>query len=314
MKVIFMGTPEFAVSTLEACMEYHEVVCVFTQPDRPSGRGKKLTPPPIKSLADKHGIPVFQPERIKKDEWVNKIIELEADVIVVVAYGQILSKAILEAPKYGSINVHASLLPKYRGAAPINWSIVRGETETGITTMQMDVGLDTGDMLLKKVVQITPEMNAGQLHDILSEEGASLLIETLAKIEEGGLDPQPQNHDESTYAPMIYKNMANLEWSLDAEDIANKIRGFNPWPVCYTTYAEKRLKIFSAIPVAALDEPASNYGIGAIVAVSSDDFTVKCGKGYLSVKEIQYGNGKRMPVKAFLLGHQMVVGTQLKEE
>ena len=314
MKVLFMGTPDFAVGTLAACIEHHQVIGVFTQPDRPSGRGKKLTPPPIKILADSHGIPVYQPERIKNEEWVNRIIALNPDVIVVVAYGQILSKAILEAPKYGAINVHASLLPKYRGAAPLNWAIVRGESVSGITTMQMDVGLDTGDMLLKKEVEITSEMNAGQLHDILAAEGAVLLIKTLEQIEQGSVQPIPQNHDASTYAPMIYKNMANLDWSQSAVAISNQIRGFNPWPVCYTTYDEKRLKIFSAKAVAAPGDIASTSVAGEIVAVSPEDFIVKCGEGYLSVLEIQYGNGKRMPVKAFLLGHPMAIGRHLKEE
>jgi len=314
MKVLFMGTPEFAVNTLKACIEHHEVIGVFTQPDRPSGRGKKLTPPPIKILANAHHIPVYQPERIKNEEWVDKIIALKPDVIVVVAYGQILSKAILEAPKYGAINVHASLLPKYRGAAPINWAIVRGESVSGITTMQMDIGLDTGDMLLKKEVAITDGMTAGELHDLLSLEGASLLIETLSRIELGTVEPEPQNDEASTYAPMIYKQMAQIDWSQSAVALSNLIRGFNPWPVCYTAYDQKRLKIYSAKPKMTVDGVETASENGEVVAVSQDDFTVKCGEGYLSVTEIQYGNGKRMPVKAFLRGHKMTIGSHLKEE
>ena len=309
MRIVFMGTPDFAVETLKRCLEKHEVLGVFTQPDRPSGRGKKLTPPPVKVLAESQGINVYQPEKIKKENWVEIIKSLEPDALVVVAYGQILSKEILETPKYGSINVHASLLPKYRGAAPINWAIINGESKSGVTTMLMDVGLDTGDMLLKCDVDITNQMTAGELHDILAHKGADLLIETLKGIETGKITPEKQDHSLSNYAPMIQKEMANISWSDDAISIQRRIRGFNPWPVCYTHYEGNRIKLYTSEVIS--EETEGNDG--EITEVLNDSFIVKCGKGSLKVTELQYGNGKRMPVKAFLLGNTIEKGKILKE-
>lgn len=312
MRIVFMGTPEIALETLKACIDQHDVIGVFTQPDRPSGRGKKLTPPPVKVLAASHGIPVFQPEKIKSGHWADEIRDLKPDVLVVIAYGQILSKEILEIPKYGAINVHASLLPAYRGAAPINWVLVNGETESGVTTMQMDVGLDTGDMLLKAKIDLPSDMTAGQLHDQLGSMGAKLLIETLEGLENGSLEPEVQDDDRSSYAPMIHKEMANINWQDSAENIHNRVRGFNPWPTCFTLLNDKRMKVFQTQVIEDIE--VDHHGQpGEIVQVNKDAFVVACGKGYLKVLEIQYGNGKRMSVQAFLLGNTLELGSILKE-
>lgn len=229
MKVVYMGTPDFAVPTLERLIEKHEVAAVLTQPDKPKGRGQKMQYTPVKEVAVKFNIPVYQPLNLKTDEeCISKLKDINPDVIIVVAYGQILSKEILDIPRYGCINVHASLLPELRGAAPINWSIIRGNNKTGITTMKMDVGLDTGDMLLKKEVEIKESETAGELHDKLMEIGAELLIETLQKIETGEISPEAQIHELSSYAPMLDKELGHIDWSLDAGSIHNLIRGVTP--------------------------------------------------------------------------------------
>lgn len=308
MRVIFMGTPDFAVETLRKLIEVHEVVGVFTQPDKPKGRGKKLTPPPVKEVAEGYSIPVFQPVKVREPEWVEKIHSLNPDVIVVVAYGQILSQSILDIPRYGCINVHASLLPKYRGAAPINWAIVHGETESGVTTMQMDAGLDTGDMLLKESVEITGDMTAQLLHDRLSAVGAGLLIETLRLAEKNALEPEKQNNDQSSYAPMMSKKVSLIDWTESARQISNKVRGFNPWPVAYTTYMDQTLKIYKSH---FRDGNGSGKDPGTVVEIAKDSFSVATGEGVLVVEEIQWGSGKRMPVAAFLLGHKLEKGQQL---
>lgn len=318
MKIIFMGTPDFAVSTLEACIKHHEVVGVFTQPDKPKGRGKQMAKPPIKEVAEAHDIPVFQPERIKKGDWTTFLRELAPECIVVVAYGQLLSKEILEIPKYGCINVHASLLPKLRGAAPINWAIVNGETESGVTTMRMDVGLDTGDMLLKEVIQIDDEMTAGELHDHLANMGAELLVKTLEGLEVNSIIPEKQNDDNFTYAPMLNKELARIDWRLSAKSIKNLIRGFNPWPVAHTVYQEKTLKIYkaNALTLGNLDESELiNYNKisehGSVIGVRKNSILVKAESSILELIEIQWGSAKRMPCGAFLLGHSIEIGAQL---
>lgn len=305
MRVVFMGTPEFSVQTLEALLEKHNVVGVFTQPDKPSGRGKKLTAPPVKQVATHHGLKIYQPDRIKTDSWVEVLKDLSPDVIVVVAYGQILSKEILEIPRLGCVNVHASLLPKYRGAAPINWAIVNGETESGVTTMQMDEGLDTGDMLLKESVPITAEMNAQMLHDALATLGAKLLIKTLDQFEKNGITPTPQDSDLSSYAPMLSKDVSKLDWTETAKQIVDKVRGFDPWPVAHTTWQGKMLKIFKASVSECLDE---NLLPGRVVDLTKEAIVVSAGHSAVAVKEIQWGSGKRMPVEAFLLGHDVKLG------
>ncbi|GAU78743.1 methionyl-tRNA formyltransferase [Fusibacter sp. 3D3] len=317
MKIIFMGTPDFAVGTLEACIEHHEVIGVFTQPDKPKGRGKQMAKPPVKVIAEAHDIPVFQPERIKKGDWTQLISDLAPDCIVVVAYGQLLSKAILEIPKYGCVNVHASLLPKLRGAAPINWAIVNGETETGVTTMLMDAGLDTGDMLLKSVVQIDDEMMAGELHDQLASMGAELLMKTLEGLSNHSIIPEKQEDSKSTYASMLNKDLARINWKASAKSICNLIRGFNPWPVAHTVYEEKTLKIYKANALTLSDLDAIELmrynGInesGKVIGVRKNSVLVKADASVLEVLELQWGSAKRMSCSAFLLGHAIEIGAQ----
>lgn len=315
MKILFMGTPDFAVMTLQACIESHEVVAVFTQPDKPKGRGNLVTPPPIKVVAERHQIPVLQPDKIRKGEWPDKIRAYAPDVIVVVAYGQLLSQEILDIPKYGSINVHASLLPKYRGAAPINWAIANGETITGVTTMMMDAGLDTGDMLLKTEVAITDDMNAQMLHDALAQAGSSLLIKTLKQIEAGTLIREKQNDSASCYAPMMNKEISKIDWQMTSTEIRNRIRAFNPWPIAHTTLGDIPLKVFEA-SIIALDEASdwqsSQARVGVIVHIDKNGIYVKTGDGYIRIDVLQWGSHKRMSTQAFLLGNDVAIGTELK--
>lgn len=305
MKVVYMGTPDFAVPTLERLIEKHEVAAVLTQPDKPKGRGQKMQYTPVKEVAVKFNIPVYQPLNLKTDEeCVEKIKDINPDVIVVVAYGQILSKEILDIPRYGCINVHASLLPELRGAAPINWSIIRGNNKTGITTMKMDVGLDTGDMLLKEEVEIKESETAGELHDKLMEIGAELLIETLEKIEAGQISPKAQIHELSSYAPMLNKELGHIDWSLDAGSIHNLIRGVTPWPCAYSFYNNTIIKIWNAEK--GMDKDYNNPG--EIVDVSKDGIRVACGKGSILIKELQEVGGKRMSVSSYLNGHTISRG------
>lgn len=315
MKILFMGTPDFAVETLQACIESHEVVAVFTQPDKPKGRGNLVTPPPIKVVAEKHQIPVLQPERIRKGEWPDIIRVYAPDVIVVVAYGQLLSQEILDIPKFGSINVHASLLPKYRGAAPINWAIANGETITGVTTMMMDAGLDTGDMLLKTEVAITDDMNAQVLHDALAQAGSSLLIKTLEQIEAGTLKREKQDDSASCYAPMMNKEISKISWQMTSKEIRNRIRAFNPWPIAHTSLGDIPLKVFEA-SIIALDEAVewqkSQASVGTIVHIDKIGIYVKTGDGYIRIDVLQWGSHKRMSTQAFLLGNDVAIGTELK--
>lgn len=305
-----MGTPDFAVETLKNCIKWHDVLAVFTQPDKPKGRGNKLTAPPIKEMALVHQIPVFQPDKIRKENWVETIKAINPDIIVVVAYGQLLSKEILEIPRYGCINVHASLLPKYRGAAPINWAIVNGEKVTGITTMQMDVGLDTGDMLLKREIEITENMNAHDLHDALSLIGADLLIETLEAIENDSITKIPQEHDLSSYAPMMNKALARINWHLPARDIYNFVRGFNPWPIAHTTLNQEVMKVFSGYVKEKNVEETLPFG--SIVQADKEGIVVNTGHHYFVITELQLGSSKRMSTQAFLLGKSIELGTQLE--
>ena len=315
MKILFMGTPDFAVETLQACIESHEVVAVFTQPDKPKGRGNLVTPPPIKVVAERHQIPVLQPDRIRKGEWPDTIRAYAPDVIVVVAYGQLLSQEILDIPKFGSINVHASLLPKYRGAAPINWAIANGETITGVTTMMMDAGLDTGDMLLKTEVAITDDMNAQALHDVLAKAGSSLLIKTLEQIESGTLKREKQDDSASCYAPMMNKEISKINWQMTSTEIRNRIRAFNPWPIAHTTLGDIPLKVFEASTI-ALDDASewqnSQASVGTIVHIDKIGIYVKTGDGYIRIDVLQWGSHKRMSTQAFLLGNDVAIGTELK--
>lgn len=309
MRVIFMGTPDFAVPSLEALLTKHEVVLVVTQPDKPKGRGKKMVPTPVKACALEHGIPVLQPEKVKEPEFVEQLRSYEPDLIAVTAFGQILSEPILEMPKYGCINVHGSLLPKYRGAAPMQWSIIDGEKVIGITTMYMAKGLDSGDMLLKAEVEITDEDTFATIHDKMAVTGANLLLDTLDQLEAGTLERIPQDHDAATYAPMITKETGHIDWSKNRQDIINLIRGLNPVPAAYTIYEEEVLKIFGA---SLSDVQADSAANGEIVAVVKKGFVVKCGDGCLLITEVQARGGKRMMTDAYLRGHAMKEGILLQ--
>ncbi|WP_337927357.1 methionyl-tRNA formyltransferase [Anaerotignum lactatifermentans] len=309
MRVIFMGTPDFAVPSLEALLTKHEVVLVVTQPDKPKGRGKKMVPTPVKACALEHGIPVLQPEKVKEPEFVEQLRSYEPDLIAVTAFGQILSEPILEMPKYGCINVHGSLLPKYRGAAPMQWSIIDGEKVTGITTMYMAKGLDSGDMLLKAEVEITDEDTFATIHDKMAVTGANLLLDTLDQLEAGTLERIPQDHDAATYAPMITKETGHIDWSKNRQDIINLIRGLNPVPAAYTIYEEEVLKIFGAV---VSDVQADGAANGEIVAVVKKGFVVKCGDGCLLITEVQARGGKRMMTDAYLRGHAVKEGILLQ--
>lgn len=309
MRVIFMGTPDFAVPSLEALLTKHEVVLVVTQPDKPKGRGKKMVPTPVKACALEHGIPVLQPEKVKEPEFVEQLRAYEPDLIAVTAFGQILNEPILEMPKYGCINVHGSLLPKYRGAAPMQWSIIDGEKVTGITTMYMAKGLDSGDMLLKAEVEITDEDTFATIHDKMAVTGANLLLDTLDQLEAGTLERIPQDHDAATYAPMITKETGHIDWSKNGRDIINLIRGLNPAPAAYTIYEEEVLKIFGA---AFSDVQADGAANGEIVAVTKKGFVVKCGDGCLLITEVQARGGKRMMTDAYLRGHAVKEGILLQ--
>ena len=297
MRILFMGTPDFAVSSLKALIKAnYEIVGVFTQPDKPKGRGNKMQFSPVKELALESGLEVFQPKTLKDEEVQNSIKELNPDMIIVAAYGKLLPKAVLDIPKYGCINVHGSLLPKYRGAAPIQWSVLNGDKITGITTMYMGVGLDTGDMLLKREVKIGEDETSGELFDRLMVVGADLLLETIPLVERGEIVPEPQDETEATFAPMINKEMSLIDWNAPAENIKYLIRGLNPWPCAATIFCGKRMKIFSAQIINASGEPGvANNNNGKLM--------VFCGKDALILKDIQLENGKRMSGESFLLGH-----------
>ena len=308
MKVIFMGTPDFAVPTLEALIEKHEVLAVVTQPDKPKGRGKKMVFPVIKEKALEHNITVYQPQKVKTPEFVEILKEYQPDIMVVVAFGQILSEEILNIPKYGCINVHGSILPQYRGAAPIQWSIINGEEFGGVTTMYMAKGLDSGDMILKAQEKIKPEDTYGALYDRLSVIGADLLIKTLDLIENGEVKRIPQNDDEATFAPMIKPELEHINWNGKNTDIVNLIKGLNPQPVAYTMLNDEKLKIWFAETI----DGDYNGEPGTIVDVRKRDFVVMTAEGAVAVKEVQAQGGKRMSADAYMRGHAIEKGTILK--
>ena len=310
MKVIFMGTPDFSVGTLEALIEAgHEVVLAVTQPDKPKGRGKEMQFTPIKECALKHGIPVYQPRKVREPECVEELRKYEADIMVVIAFGQILPKEILEMTPYGCVNVHASLLPKYRGAAPIQWSIIDGETVTGVTTMQMDEGLDTGDMLLKTEVPIEKDETGGSLHDKLEVSGAALCVETLKALEEKTLIPEKQGESPTAYARMLDKHLGNIDWNESAEKIERLIRGLTPWPSAYTTWNGKQMKIWRA----EVEQASGDEMPGTIVKVEKEAFFVQTKEGMLKVLELQIPGKKRMDAGAFLRGYQIKEGEILSK-
>lgn len=308
MKIVFMGTPDFAAIALEAIVEAgHEVLCAVTQPDKAKGRSGQMQYPPVKECALKYGIPVFQPVKIKTPEAIAELKKYEADIYVVAAFGQILSQEILDIPKYGCICEHASLLPKYRGAAPINWCIIDGEKETGVTIMQMDAGVDTGDMLTKAVVPIEKKETAESLFDKLAEAGAKLLTDTLPQIEAGVLVPEKQDDTQSCYAKMMQKSMGCIDWSKSAVEIERLVRGLNSWPSAYTYVNGKSLKIWDCdvIEAETSEEP------GTIVKVTKNEVEIATGKELIAVRELQLEGKKRMDIKTFLLGNNWQEGMKL---
>lgn len=319
MRIVFMGTPDFSVPALKALVEAgHQVIAVVTQPDKPKGRGKEVQMTPVKIQAMEYGIPVYQPAKVREASFVEVLKGLEADVYVVIAFGQILPKAVLELPKYGCINIHASLLPKYRGAAPIQWCVIDGERETGITTMMMDVGLDTGDMLEKAVIPIEEKETGGSLHDKLSMAGGDLILSTLKKLEEGTLVRTPQTDEGTCYAKMLTKSLGDIDWNQDAVSIERLIRGLNPWPSAYTTWNGKTIKIWAADVIAGREaaEFLSESGVpaetgtapGTVVCSDKRGLVVCTGGGLLSIRELQMEGKKRMDTPAFLRGYPIPAG------
>ena len=305
MKIVFMGTPDFAAGALKSLIEAgHEITAVVTQPDKAKGRSQELLPPPVKVVALEHGIPVLQPVRIKRPEEVEKLKQYPADIYVVAAFGQILSQEILDIPEFGCLNIHASLLPKYRGASPIQHVIIDGEEKTGITIMQMDAGLDTGDMLYQKEIVISPKDTYASLHDKLMVLGGEAIVEALPLLEQGKLVPRKQEDALSCYAHLIDKTMGELDFTKSAELLDRLIRGLNPWPSAYTTYHGKQLKVWEAEPVKS---PKAGKP-GEILAVEKDAVLVAAGSGALRITSLQLSGKKRMSAHDFLLGVRMTPG------
>lgn len=307
IRIVYMGTPDFAVEPLEAIIKAgYEVAAVVTQPDKQKGRGKEVKLTPVKECALRHGIPVFQPVKIKEPEAVAELEKYQADLFVVAAFGQLLSEEILNMPEYGCINIHASLLPAYRGAAPIQWAVLNGEKESGVTIMQMDKGLDTGDMLLKRSVELSPKETGDSLHDKLMHLGAELIVEALPKLEKGELVPEKQKDELSSYAQKLTKAMGQIDWSKDAVSLERWIRGLNSWPSAYTFFGGKTLKIWEA--QVAEENGAQKAEPGQVVSVSREGFTVACGQGALQILSLQLEGKKRVLTREFLLGYQVEPG------
>lgn len=310
MRIVFMGTPDFAVGSLQALCESgkHEILAVVTQPDRPKGRGNKLLQTPVKEYALEQGLTVYQPQKVKTPEFVELLHELQPELIVVAAFGQFLSKEILELPKYGCINVHASLLPKYRGAAPIQYAIIKGEKESGVTIMQMDIGMDTGAMLDKVVVPIEENTTMGELHDALREQGAALLLQVIDKIAAGTAVAEPQDNEQATYATLLDRSMEHIDWSKTAQEVHNLIRGFNPAPSTFTKLPNgKSLKIWGS----KMTDKNSATAAGTVIETGKHSFFVACGEGVLEITEVQPESKKRMPAQVFLNGRGVQEGDLL---
>ena len=305
MRIVYMGTPDFAVPALEKLAQSpdYTVAAVFTQPDKPKGRKMVMTPPDVKVCAEKLGIPVFQPSSMRSEEAYNSLKELNPDVIVVAAYGQILPKAVLDLPKFGCVNIHGSLLPKYRGAAPIQQSVLDGEKVTGVTTMLMDVGLDTGDILLKAEIEIGENETAGELFDRLAVLGGELIIETLDKLKKGEITPQKQDESLATHTSKITKDLCPIDFNKTAYEVHNKVRGLNPWPVAVTEIAGKTVKVYSS--------RVSDMSGAAGTILSLKPFVVACGDKSVELIEIQPQGKKRMTAQAFLAGHKLNIGDKL---
>ena len=308
MRVLFMGTPDIATGCLQKLIdEKYEIIGVVTQPDKPQNRGKKIGMPPVKELALKYDIKVYQPIKARDEEFVKTLEELNPDIIVVVAFGQILPKSILDIPKFGCINVHVSLLPKYRGAAPINWVIINGEEKTGVTTMYMDEGLDTGDIILTEEFNLDDEITAGELHDKMKDIGADVLIETLRQIENGTAPRIPQNHEEFTYAPMMNKALGEIDWSKSAREIHNLVRGVNPWPSAYTIYEGCTMKIWKT---KVLNE-TSDKNPGTVINVDKEGIKVSTKDNVILIEEIQMPGKKRVLVSEYIKGNSISTNTVL---
>ncbi len=326
MRIVFMGTPDFAVPALKALAESdrHQVTLVVTQPDRPKGRSGKPAPSDVKKCALEYNIPVFQPEKIREKEAADRLYEEKADIFVVAAFGQILPKEILEMPRYGCVNIHGSLLPKYRGAAPIQWAVLNGERQAGNTIMQMNEGLDTGDILAQESVLLEERETAGSLYEKLSQMGGSLLLKTLDLLEKGAVIPVPQDDAKSCYAKMLRKEMGQIDWNKSAEDIGRLVRGMNPWPSAYTHWNGKLLKIWMAAPVSEKDSEAlegtasakntPDVRPGTVVTAAKDRLWIQTGNGLLALEDLQLEGKKRMPAAAFLMGCRMQPGDVLGQE
>jgi len=301
MNIVFMGTPDFAVPSLKRLIKEYNVTAVLTQPDKPKGRGKKMAYSAVKEEALKHGMPIYQPIKLKEDrDLIETLKELKPDFMIVVAFGQILTKEVLDIPKYGCINLHASLLPMYRGAAPLNWAIIKGEKVTGNTTQLMDIGIDTGDIILKDEVEITNNMTTEELHDILMVRGADLLIKSIETIVGGNAVLQKQS-DETFYAKMLDKDLANIDWNKSSEEIHNLVRGLNSWPIAYTSYKGERMKIYET---EALEDKTSKSP-GTILDVSKNGVKVSCKDSVLIIKKVQFPNGKPLTIEQYINGHEI---------
>lgn len=305
LRVVYMGTPEFAVPALEVLSASpHDVVGVFTNPDRPSGRGKRLTPSPVKRFAVDHSIPAFQPERVRRNaEALDTLCGWEPDVVVVTAYGQILPQTILDVPRLGCVNIHASLLPRHRGAAPLNWCIIRGDEETGVTTMLMEAGLDTGPMLLQERTPIGELETAGELHDRLAQIGAQMIVPTIEGLADGSIEPKRQDDTLATYAPMMSKETGRIDWTAPAEDVANLVRGVNPWPGAFATLSGDRIKIHLARVVAGSAAPGE-------VVDSDRRLVVACGEEAVEILRLQAPGARAMDAQAFLNGAEIALGAR----
>ena len=310
MRTIFMGTPDFALPSLRALIQHHHIpIAVVTQRDRPKGRGHRSSPPPVKVAAEASGIPVLQPEKMNEDGFLQKLRDLNPDLIIVVAYGKILPLEVLNLPKFGCVNVHASLLPKYRGAAPIAWAIIHGETQTGVTTMRMDRGLDTGNIYRSETVLITPIDTAGTLSERLSEIGADLLLKTIDGIEKGSITSIPQDHSQATEAPLLRKENGEIDWSHPAERIAGLVRGLDPWPGAYTFYEDELWKLWKV----SIKDAVGQEKTGEIIQVDPDCIGIATGRGIIFIHELQPANAKRMSARQYLAGHDVEVGVVLGE-
>lgn len=308
MRIVFMGTPDIATKTLERILaDGHEVCAVVTQPDRPKGRGKKVVMSPVKEVALEHELKVLQPQKASEPEFIKELEELAPDLIVVIAYGQILRKNLLEIPKKGCINVHVSLLPKLRGAAPINWTIINGDEKTGVTTMFMDEGLDTGDIIMTKEFALDDEITAGELHDWMMDEGAILLSQTLKAIEDGSFTRTKQDDSESTYAPMMDRDLGHVDFSKDAKSIHNLVRGTIPWPGAWCMLGDKKMKIWKSKVV----KSNSSKPAGTVLAVDKNGIEVACGENSLLIVELQMPNKKRMEVSEYIKGNSIELGSIL---